>query len=79
MPNDLKRFQRAEALPFIPFSCFHRLAFLEAPGPRETIEDLLEETLGTSSSQGLRFRGVVEIESEWTARVRGPLIAIKPR
>jgi len=24
-------------------------------------------------------RGVVEIESEWTARLRGPLIAIKPR
>jgi hypothetical protein len=25
------------------------------------------------------IRGVVEIESEWTARLRGPLIAIKPR
>jgi putative transposase len=24
-------------------------------------------------------RGAVEIESEWTARLRGPLIAIKPR
>ena len=25
------------------------------------------------------IRGVVEIESEWTARLRGPLIALKPR
>ncbi len=25
------------------------------------------------------IRGVVEIELEWTARTRGPLIAIKPR
>jgi REP-associated tyrosine transposase len=25
------------------------------------------------------IRGVVEIESEWTARLRDPLIAIKPR
>src|ERR1017187_4677279 len=25
------------------------------------------------------IRGVVENESEWTARLRGPLIAIKPR
>jgi hypothetical protein len=25
------------------------------------------------------IRGVVEIESDWTARLRGPLIAIKPR
>jgi putative transposase len=25
------------------------------------------------------IRGVVEIESEWTARMRGPLIAIRPR
>jgi hypothetical protein len=25
------------------------------------------------------IRGVVEIESEWTARIRGPLIAMMPR
>jgi hypothetical protein len=25
------------------------------------------------------IRGAVEIESEWTAGIRGPLIAIKPR
>ena len=171
MPYGLKRFQRAEALHFITFSCFHRLPFLEAPGPKETVEDLLEQTrarhrarvyayvlmpehihllineppsilvaqflkaLKQIASRKLRgdrrqfwqpryfdsnirgeaarseviryihrnpvkrglvasagqyrwssfnhyatgIRGVVEIESEWTARLRGPLIAIRPR
>jgi putative transposase len=171
MPYGLKRFQRAEALPFITFSCFHRLPFLEAPGSKETVEDLLEQTRArhrarvyayvpmpehihllineppsilvaqflkalkqitsrklrggrrqfwqpryfdanirgeTARSEVIRYihrnpvkrglvpspsdyqwssfnhyatgiRGVVEIESEWTARLRGPLIAIKPR
>src|ERR1035438_2605599 len=51
MPYGLKRFQRAEALHFIPFCCFHQLPFLEAPAPKE---------------------------SEWTGRLRGPLVAIKP-
>jgi putative transposase len=44
MPYDLKRFQRAEALHFITFSCFHRLPFLEAPGAKETVEVILEQT-----------------------------------
>ncbi len=44
MPYDLKRFQKAEALHFITFSCFHRLPFLDAPGPRETFEAVLERT-----------------------------------
>jgi putative transposase len=44
MPYDLKRFQRAEALHFVTFSCFHRLPFLEAPGPKETVEAILEQT-----------------------------------
>jgi putative transposase len=44
MPEGLKRFQRAEALHFITFSCFHRFPFLEAPGPKETIEAILEQT-----------------------------------
>jgi putative transposase len=171
MPSGLKRFQRAEALHFITFSCFHRLPFLEAPGPKETIEAILEQprarhqarvyayvlmpehihllineppsilvaqflkALKQVTSRKLRddrpqfwqdryfdsnirgeaarseviryihrnpvkrglvaspgdyqwssfnhyatgIRGVVEIESEWTARLRGPLIAIKPR
>jgi putative transposase len=42
MPYGLKRFQKAEALHFITFSCFHRLPFLEAPGPKDTVEALLE-------------------------------------
>jgi len=171
MPYGLKRFQKAEALHFITFSCFHRLPFLGAPGPKETVEAILEQTrarhegriyayvlmpehvhllinepprilvaqflkaLKQMSSRALRgdrlqfwqpryfdaniygekerseviryihrnpvkrglvrspgeyrwssfnhyatgVRSVVEIESEWTARLRGPLIAIKPR
>jgi putative transposase len=171
MPHGLKRFQRAESLHFITFSCFHRLPFLEAPGPKETVEAVLELTRArhqagvyayvlmpehihllineppsllvarflkalkqitsrqlrgdrrqfwqpryfdsnihgeTARSEVIRYihgnpvkrglvasaeqyqwssfnhyatgmRGVVEIESEWTARLRAPLIAIKPR
>ena len=44
MPSGLKRFQNAESLHFIPFSCFHRLPLPEAPGARETFEAVLEET-----------------------------------
>jgi putative transposase len=171
MPYGLKRFQKAEALHFITFSCFQRLPFLEAPATKETFEFVLEQTrschrarvyayvlmpehihllmnepprilvgqflkaLKQITSRKLRgdrrqfwqdryfdanihgetarsevilyihrnpvkrglvaspeqcrwssfnyyatgIRGVVEIESEWTARTRGPLIAIKPR
>ena len=171
MPYGLKRFQKAEALHFITFSCFHRLPMLEAPGPKDAIEAVLEETRArhqariyayvlmpehvhllinepatilvaqflkvlkqttsrrlrgdrerfwqdryfdrnirgeSARSEVIRYihrnpvkrglvtlpeqyrwssfrhyatgdRGVVEIESEWTARMRLPLIAIKPR
>ena len=44
MPSGLKRFQKAESLHFITFSCFHRLPLLEAPGARETVEAVLEQT-----------------------------------
>jgi len=44
MPYGLKRFQKAEALHFITFSCFHRLPFLEIPNCKETIEVALEQT-----------------------------------
>ena len=44
MPSGLKRFQQAESLHFITFSCFHRLPLLEAPGARETVEAVLEQT-----------------------------------
>jgi putative transposase len=44
MPYGLKRFQRAEALHFITFSCLHRLPFLQGPEPKETVEAILEET-----------------------------------
>ncbi|HEV2134860.1 MAG TPA: transposase [Terracidiphilus sp.] len=44
MPTGLKRFQKAETLHFITFSCFHRLPLLQAPGVRETVESALEQT-----------------------------------
>jgi len=43
MPCGLKRFQKAGALHFITFSCFHRLPLLTAPGVRETVEAVLEQ------------------------------------
>jgi putative transposase len=171
MPYGLKRFQKAETLHFITFSCIHRLPFLEAAAAKETFEFVLEQTRSrhqarvyayvlmpehihllinepplilvaqflkalkqitsrklrgdrqqfwqdryfdanihgeTARSEVIRYihqnpvkrglvaspeqyrwssfnhyatgiRGVVEIESEWTARTRGPLIAIRPR
>ncbi len=44
MPYGLKRFQKAEALHFITFSCFHRLPLLDAPGFKSTVEAVLEQT-----------------------------------
>ncbi|MGB6974390.1 MAG: transposase [Terracidiphilus sp.] len=171
MPYGLKRFQKAETLHFITFSCFSRLPLLDAPEAKDVIEAVLEKTrarhhariyayvlmpehvhllmneptsilvaqflksLKQVTSRKLRgareqfwqeryfdgnihgeaarskviryihrnpvkrglvaspeeyrwssfnhyatgVRGVVEIESEWTARLRGPLIAMKPR
>ncbi len=38
MPFGLKRFQQAEALHFITFSCFHRLPYLQQPEPKSTLE-----------------------------------------
>jgi putative transposase len=42
MPYGLKRFQKAEALHFISFSCFHRLSLLDAPAPKNIVEAVLE-------------------------------------
>ena len=44
MPSGLKRFQKAESLHFITFSCFHRLPLLQAPGAGEMVEAVLEQT-----------------------------------
>jgi putative transposase len=38
MPSGLRRFQKAETLHCIAFSCFHRLPLLEVPGARQTFE-----------------------------------------
>ena len=40
----MKRFQKAEALRFITFSCFHRLPLLATPAAREAVEAVLEQT-----------------------------------
>jgi putative transposase len=44
MPYGLKRFQKAESLHFITFSCFHRLPLLSGPEPKRTVEEILEQT-----------------------------------
>jgi REP element-mobilizing transposase RayT len=44
MPSGLKRFQKAEALHFITFSCFHRFPLLDSPGSKDTVEAVLELT-----------------------------------
>ena len=44
MPSGLKRYQKAETLHFITFSCFRRLPLLEAIEAAETIEAVLEQT-----------------------------------
>jgi putative transposase len=171
MPYGLKRFQQAESLHFITFSCFHRSPLLQEAQPKDTVEAALEQIRARhgariyayvlmpehvhlvineppsillaqllkalkqvtsrklksdreqfwqdryfdsnvhgekARSEVIRYihrnpvkrglvarpeqyrwssfnhyatgvRGVVEIESEWTAGVRGPLIAIKLR
>jgi putative transposase len=43
MPSGLKRFQRAESLHFVTFSCFLRLPLLEATAAKETVEAVLEQ------------------------------------
>jgi putative transposase len=43
MPYGLKRFQKAEALHFITFRCFHRLPLFEAPVTRGVFETVLEQ------------------------------------
>jgi putative transposase len=44
MPYGLKRYQHAESLHFVTFSCFHRLPFLQADHPKEIVESVLEQT-----------------------------------
>ncbi len=43
MPYGLKRFQQAESLHFITFSCFHRLPYL-TPEAKPVVEAILEQT-----------------------------------
>jgi putative transposase len=43
MPRGLRRFQQAESLHFITFSCFHRFQFLQASRPKDVFEAILEQ------------------------------------
>jgi putative transposase len=44
MPYGLRRYQRAESLHFITFSCFHRLPYLSGPAAKSEVEEILEQT-----------------------------------
>jgi putative transposase len=51
MPYGLKRFQQAESLHFITFSCFHRLPYLSEPTSKYVLETILEETRSRHSAR----------------------------
>ena len=44
MPSGLVRYQQAETLHFITFSCFQRLPYLADPQSKSVIEAILEQT-----------------------------------
>lgn len=44
MPYGLKRYQQAESLHFITFSCYHRLPYLSTPQSKSLVESHLELT-----------------------------------
>ena len=44
MPSGLKRYQQAESLHFITFSCFQRLPYLVTPEAKDVVEQTLEWT-----------------------------------
>ena len=54
MPYGLRRFQQAESLHFITFSCFHRLPYLATPKSKDRIEEVLER---------IRFRHEARIDA----------------
>ena len=42
MPDGLRRFQQAETLHFLTFSCFHRLPYLESASAKDTVLTAME-------------------------------------
>jgi putative transposase len=44
MPYGLKRYQQAESLHFITFSCYRRQPFLADPSSKSLVEEILERT-----------------------------------
>jgi putative transposase len=55
MPYGLKRFQRAESIHFITFSCFHRLPFLCSADAKSRVEAILEETRAGHSARDYAY------------------------
>ena len=51
MPYGLKRFQQAETLHFITFSCFHRLPYLLTPDVKHAVEIHLEQIRARHSAR----------------------------
>ena len=94
MTYGLKRFQKAEALagpaggPLMDSDQTVRVSGV-VPRSSQLYRDERVPDSPVASPEQYRWssfghyatgiRGVVEIESEWTARLRGPLIAIRPR
>jgi hypothetical protein len=80
MPYGLKRFQKAEALRFITFRAGGPLINPESnPVKRGLVASAGDYQWSGFNHYATGVRGAVEIESEWTASLRGPLIAIGPR
>ena len=50
MSGGLKRYQKAETLHFITFSCFRRLPLLEAIEAAESLEAVLEQSRAASGA-----------------------------
>jgi putative transposase len=55
MPSGLKRFQKAESLYFITFSCSRRLPLLDALGAKEIVEAVLEVTRARHWARGYAY------------------------
>jgi putative transposase len=84
MPCGLKRFQKAESLHFITFSCFHRLPLLDAPESRNTVEAVLELTRARHQARVYAYvlmpeAGGPVIGPKESSRICAPFIAALSR
>jgi hypothetical protein len=73
MPSGLRRFPQSGESLFVTFSCFRRQPSFRSPEVYDLFVRCLENMRRRFSSfrqYALREIGIVEIESEWTARDR---------